>query len=91
VLRGQLGQRSRTASGVTATLGVTGSQYAGADPLGRALLFTPRPFQGGSSVSHWDPVMFPNQLMEPSINGDLKHSVLPPADLTFRLFQDIGW
>jgi hypothetical protein len=35
--------------------------------------------------------MFRNQLMEPSINGDLTQSVLPPLDLTFPLLQDIGW
>ncbi len=29
--------------------------------------------------------------MEPAINGDLTQSVLPPQDLTFRLFQGIGW
>jgi len=59
--------------------------------LGRALLFTPNPFQGGSSVSHFDTLATPNQLMEPAINGDLLHTVLPPYDLTFRLLQDIGW
>lgn len=90
-LKSVLQKRSRTASGVVASLGVNGSQYAGADLLGRALLYTPNPFQGGSSVSHWDTIAFPNQLMEPAINGDLLHSVLPPADLTFRLLQDIGW
>lgn len=52
---------------------------------------TPNPFEGGSSVSHWDAIAFPNLLMEPSINLDLLHSVVPPADLTFPLFQDIGW
>ena len=30
------------------------SQLAGADPLDRVMVFTPNPFQGGSSVSHWD-------------------------------------
>jgi hypothetical protein len=30
-------------------------------------------------------------LMEPSINDDLTHSVDVPADLTFKLLQDIGW
>jgi PA domain len=90
-LKLQLKKRSRTASGVIANLGVNGSQYAGADVLGRALLFTPNPFQAGSSVSHWDTVAFPNQLMEPAINDDLLHSVVKPADLTFELFKDIGW
>jgi hypothetical protein len=34
---------------------------------------------------------FPNQLMEPAINGDLTHEVIPPYDLTFKLLKDIGW
>ena len=74
-----------------ADLGVNLGQYAGADANGRALLFTPNPYQSGSSVSHWDTVAFPNLLMEPSINADLSHSVIVPYDLTFDLLQDIGW
>ena len=90
-LKTALARRSRTASGVIASLSVNSSQYAGADLQGRALLYTPNPFQGGSSVSHWDTIAFPNQLMEPAINGDLTHEVTPPQDLTFKLLQDIGW
>jgi hypothetical protein len=90
-LKAQLTRRSRTASGVIADLGVNLGQYAGADTSGRALLYTPNPYQGGSSVSHWDTIAFPNLLMEPSINSDLTHSVIAPYDLTFNLLQDIGW
>ncbi len=46
--------RSRTRSGVLVTMSLNFATYAGADPAGRALVFTPNPFQGGSSVSHWD-------------------------------------
>jgi hypothetical protein len=63
----------------------------GADPFGKALLFSPNPFQGGSSVSHWDTIATPNQLMEPAINGDLTHNVTPPSDLTFSELREIGW
>lgn len=87
----QLTRRSRTASGLIAQLGLNTSQYAGADTLGRALMFAPNPFQSGSSVSHWDTSALPNQLMEPAINGDLFHAVAPPQDLTFNLLRDIGW
>ncbi|RQO60418.1 peptidase [Paucibacter sp. KBW04] len=86
-----LAKRTRNSSGVFASLGVTGSQYSGADPLGRMMMFAPNPYQSGSSVSHFDVTAFRNQLMEPSINGDLTHSVLVPLDLTFKLLQDIGW
>lgn len=90
-IKEQLKARSRTRSGVFVTLGLTGTQFAGADALGRIKLFTPNPFQSGSSVSHYDVTAFRHQLMEPAINGDLTQSVIPPEDLTFRLFQDIGW
>jgi PA domain len=83
--------RSRVASGVIGSLTTVGSQYAGADALGRILMYAPNPFQGGSSVSHYDVSAFRNQLMEPAINGDLTQSVIPPQDLTFKLLQDIGW
>jgi hypothetical protein len=90
-LRAQLVFRSRTSSGIVATLKNDASRLAGADANGRALLFTPNPFQGGSSVSHWDTVAFPNLLMEPSINADLTHEVTSPFDLTFDFMKDIGW
>jgi len=83
--------RSRTKSGVLVSLALNLSAFAGADAAGRALVFTPNPFQSGSSVSHWDTSHFPNQLMEPAINGDLTHSVTLPQDLTFPMLRDIGW
>ena len=83
--------RSRTKSGVMVRMTLDMSVYSGADPAGRALMFTPNPFQPGSSVSHWDTIGTPNMLMEPSINGDLTHSVGSPYDLTFALLRDLGW
>jgi hypothetical protein len=63
----------------------------GKDASGRPLVYTPNPLQSGSSVSHWDTNATPNQLMEPNISRDLRHSVTPPQDLTFSLLRDIGW
>jgi hypothetical protein len=74
-----------------ATLGVDNTVRQYADTSNRPFMYTPNPFQGGSSVSHWDVRMSPNQLMEPAINGDLTHEVTPPFDLTYRLLKDIGW
>ncbi len=91
ILKAALAKRTRTSSGVIANLGVDPNQYAGADKLGRALMYTPNPYESGSSVSHWDTSAFPNQLMEPAINGDLTHEVTVPFDLTFELLKDIGW
>jgi hypothetical protein len=70
-----------------ATLGVNPRIRAGADSLGRVLLYAPNPVALGSSYSHWDPVAFPNLLMEPSINADLTHS----TDLTRQQLIDVGW
>ena len=90
-LKTQLAKRSRTASGVVARIGLFGTQIAGADSSGRIRMYAPNPFQQGSSVSHYDTTASRNQLMEPSINGDLTQSVSPPIDLTLPLFRDIGW
>ncbi len=90
-LKAALATRSRTHSGVFATLGLNSAAYAGADAAARAWMYAPNPYQSGSSVSHWDTSAFPNLLMEPAINGDLTHEVTPPNDLTFPLLKDIGW
>jgi hypothetical protein len=83
-LKGQL-------SGLNATLLLDVSTPGGADAQGRAMMFAPNPIQSGSSVSHWDSVMFPDQLMEPSDSGDTTHSVTAPQDLTASFMRDIGW
>ncbi|MEO6119808.1 MAG: PA domain-containing protein, partial [Terriglobales bacterium] len=48
---------------------------AGADDAGRLIMNAPNPVQPGSSISHWDPITSPSQLMEPNANDDLTHSV----------------
>lgn len=80
--------KSALASGtVNVTLGVNLAVRAGANPAGQALLNAPNPVVAGSSISHWDPIAFPNLLMEPAINSDLTHGV----DLTRQEMIDIGW
>ncbi len=91
LLRNQLRFRSRTRSGIFATIRSNTAVFSGADSLGRALMFTPNPFVGGSSVAHWDPSAFRSQLMEPGFSLGLTLSVIPPEDLSFRLLQDLGW
>jgi len=83
--------RSRNSSGLIGTLKVNMEQRQGTDVAGRALMYSPSPYQSGSSVSHYDTTAYPNQLMEPAINGDLTHSVKLPQDLTLSLLKDIGW
>jgi hypothetical protein len=91
VLAGVLNERSRTASGVTATLGIDPDRLAGTDTRRRIRMYSPTSYEPGSSVSHYTPDAAPNQLMEPSLNGDLPHQVDRPRDLTLPLLRDIGW
>ncbi len=58
---------------------------------GFARLFAPNPFQGGSSVSHFDTSLTPSVLMEPNITSELTSRVKNPIDLTLPLLRDIGW
>jgi hypothetical protein len=79
--------KAQIASGLNVTLTTDPTLLAGADAQGRMMLYTPNPFQSGSSVSHWDVSASPNLLMEPAVNSDLTSSV----DLTRYAFEDIGW
>ncbi len=90
-IKARLTSRTRTASGVIAAMSLDMTKRAGADSLGRAMLYTPNPYQSGSSVSHFDTSAFPNLLMEPAINGDLNQTPYMPKDMTFELLKDIGW
>jgi hypothetical protein len=83
--------KSQLTNGLNVTLMLDNSTLGGVDAQGRALMFAPSPVQLGSSVSHWDTSLFPNQLMEPANSGDLTHSVAIPADLTGSQLHDIGW
>ena len=72
---------------VTVQLAPDPTVMAGADNAGRVKLYTPNPYEGGSSVSHFDVSAFPDLLMEPAINTGLHNTV----DLTLHHFIDIGW
>ena len=77
---------------VNGTLGVDLSILAGTDRVrGLMMLAAFNPVVPGSSISHYEAVAFPNQLMEPAINGDLTSSVEPPLDLTLPEMTDVGW
>jgi hypothetical protein len=78
-------------TGVVAKLDVNEEQLAGADMRRRVMLFSPNPYQSGSSVSHWDTSAFRNLLMEPFINADLTHRLKSPKDLSVPFMKDIGW
>jgi hypothetical protein len=90
-LKAAIARRSRTTSGVIASLGVNLARLAGTDQANRIRMYTPTTLSLGSSVSHYTTDAKHNQLMEPAINGDLTHEVTAPLDLTFALLKDIGW
>jgi hypothetical protein len=90
-LKAALTHRSRNTSGVVASLTVNPEWLAGTDAAKRIRMYTPTEFSPGSTVSHYTTDAKGNQLMEPSINGDLSHEVTSPRDLTYQLLRDIGW
>jgi hypothetical protein len=81
------GAKLRANLPATAALGVDATQYAGADALGRIVMYTPNPWQSGSSVSHWDESATPSLLMQPYISSDLGLT----TDATLPAFRDMGW
>jgi hypothetical protein len=85
---------SNTSLGV-AVLRFDESIFAGATFARAPLLYTPDPYEPGSSVSHFDISALKRNggdlLMEPFATGRQALSVLPPDDLTLPLFKDLGW
>ena len=76
------------AADVNGTLAIDPAQLAGADGLGRVLLYTPNPREPGSSMSHWDVSATPDLLMEPFASSTVP---LGEVDLTLPHFRDLGW
>jgi hypothetical protein len=83
--------RARGRAPIHAQLRRDRDSLAGANADKRVFLFTPSPFQGGSSVSHYDSSASPNLLMEPSASPNQAIAVRAPQDLTYELLKDIGW
>jgi len=59
---------------------------AGRHTSGHIRMYAPNPVEVGSSVSHWDKSLSPNQMMEPSFTNAL-HNI----DLELALFDDLGY
>jgi hypothetical protein len=66
--------------------GASGSLTGGVGAGGHVQMYAPNPQEPGSSVSHYDTALTPNELMEPLYTGP-NHNVA----LTFDLLRDIGW
>ncbi|HKB09260.1 MAG TPA: PA domain-containing protein [Vicinamibacterales bacterium] len=84
--------KTALASGpVTVTIGRNQARRAGTDLQERPQLYASTPIAPGSTLNHWDPIAFRNLLMEPAINGDLTHNLIPPFDMTLAEMHDMGW
>jgi len=67
-------------------LAASGHLTAGVDASGHVQMYAPSPQQPGSSVSHFDTAVTPNELMEPFYTGATQD-----VGLTFEVFADLGW
>jgi hypothetical protein len=54
---------------------------------GHVRMYAPNPVEPGSSVSHFDSILTPNQLMEPFITDPPVHN----PGLAVPLMYDLGW
>lgn len=66
---------------VLANIGILTSGTSG----GHVRMYAPSPAQVGSSVSHWDTALSPDELMEPYLTATTDYR------LTIELLKDIGW
>ena len=64
----------------------SGTLTAGVHATGHVQMYAPNPQQPGSSVSHFDAALSPNELMEPFYTG-ANHYLAR----TLELFEDLGW
>lgn len=77
------GQLTWSGPNVTNVAGFLSSgQHATSD---RVRMYAPNVLSPGSSVSHWDTVLTPNEIMEPSLQSNNEKL------LTNHLMLDIGW
>ena len=72
-----------TGANVDANKGFLTSGISG----GHVQMYAPNPVEGGSSVSHFDTDLTPNDIMEPITTPDRKDNI----GLARFLLQDIGW
>ncbi|MFQ5643143.1 MAG: dockerin type I domain-containing protein [Thiogranum sp.] len=62
------------------------ADYTGGVNQGHITMYAPDPIAGGSSVSHFNTALTPNELMEPFDTGPKSG-----PGLALQLFQDISW
>ena len=64
----------------------SGALTGGVGTGGRPRMYAPNPSETGSSISHWDSELFPNEIMEPTYTSAM-HSLA----ITDELMTDLGW
>jgi hypothetical protein len=68
-----------------AVVAASGALSAGRHPSGHVQMYAPSTVLAGSSVSHWDTAVTPDEILEPFATAH-------PSDLlTTQLLHDIGW
>lgn len=75
-------------SGGSGGLFVAGVNVLAANGNAPAQLYTPSPYDPGSSYSHFDDTLFPNELMQPILNSG---QAIHDPGLAFHHFRDMGW
>lgn len=70
-----------------AVLGASGGLNVGVRNDGAVQIYAPSTWRSGSSLSHFDTDLAPNELMEPFLNSPAPHDLT----LTLALLKDVGW
>lgn len=65
------------------------SQFYGLDALGRVKLFTPKVHMRGSTLSHVDPEMSPDFIMEAAEGRGMQAGVM--IDAALEMMEEMGW
>ena len=65
----------------------SGKLTSGTHENGAVQLYAPATWRSGSSLSHFDTDVTPNELMEPFLNSPAPHNMT----LTVAMMKDIGW
>lgn len=80
-----MNQSQRAAAMVSGNLQWTGASVT-TEHGSQAAMYAPNPYEGGSSVSHFDTSHSPDQLMEPSYTSYMDY-----IGLSANLLEDLGW
>lgn len=65
----------------------SGGLVSGRRADGAVQVYAPSTYQSGSSQSHYDTALSPNELMEPNLTFPAPHDM----ELTLALMRDVGW